>query len=80
MLGRLVLPQSLVAVFSNKVGWRETKRSIHEFQAVVVDKLDDELKSGWHGRFKRTRLSVFVEDNWVREHSAEPQNAKTMKL
>ena len=79
LFGKLVLPQSLVAVFSNKVGWRETKRSIHEFQAVVVDKLDDELKSGWQGRYKRTRLSMFVEDDWVREHSVEHRHAKTMK-
>ena len=79
MLGKLVMPQSLVAVFSNKVGWRETKRIIHKFQAVVVDKSDDVLESGWQGRYKRTRLSVFVEDDWVREHSAEPRHAKTMK-
>ena len=65
MLGERVLPQSLVAVYSNKKGWRETKGIIHNFQAVVVDKLDDELKSGWQGRYKRTRLSVFVEDDWV---------------
>ena len=79
MFGKLVFPQSLVAVFSNKVGWRETKRIIHKFQEVVVDKIDDELKSGWQGRFKRKRLSVFVEDDWVRETSLEPRNAKTMK-
>ena len=61
-MGKLVLPQSLIAVFCNKVGWRETKRIIHKYQEVVVDKMDDELKSGWQGRFKRKRLSVFVED------------------
>ena len=78
LLGILVLPQSLVAVFSNKVGWLETKRIIHKFQAVVVDMLDDELKSGWQGGYKRARLSVVVEDKWVREHSVEPRHAKTM--
>ena len=79
MIGKLVLPQSFVAVFSGKVGWRETKRIIHKFQEVMVDKLDDELKPGWKGRFKRKRPSVFVEDDWVQEHSVEPRNAKTMK-
>ena len=69
MIGKLVLPQSLVAVFCNKVGWRGTKRIIHKYQEVVVDKMDDELKSGWQGRFKRKRPSVFVEDDRVREHS-----------
>ena len=79
MIGELVLPQSLVAVFCNKVGWRETKRIIHKYQEVVVDKMEDELKSGWQGRFKRKRPSVFVEDDWVREHGVEPQHAETMK-
>ena len=73
------MPQSLVAEFCNKVGWQETKRIIHKFQEVAVDKMDDGLKSGWQGRFKRKRLSVFVEDDWVREHSVEPRHAKTMK-
>ena len=79
LLGKLVLPQSLVVVFINKVGWRETKRIVYKFQAAVVDKLDEELKSGWQGRYKRTRLSVFVEDDWVREHGLEPRHAKMMK-
>ena len=79
LLGKLVLPHSLVAAFINKVGWRETKRIIYKFQAVVVDKLDGELKSGWQGRYKRTRLSVFVEDDWVREHGLEPRHAKMMR-
>ena len=46
LLGKLFLPQLLVVAFVNKVGWRETKRIIYRFQAVVVDKLDDELISG----------------------------------
>ena len=79
LIGKLVLLQSLVAVFCNEVDWRETKRIIHKYQEVVVDKMDDELKSGWQGRFKRKRLSVFVEDDWVQEHRVEPQHAKTMK-
>ena len=45
-----VLPQSLVVAFIYKAGWRETERIIHKFQAVVVDKLGGELKSGWQGR------------------------------
>ena len=61
------------------MGWRGTKRIIHKYQEVVVDKIEDELKSGWQGRFKRKRLSVFVEDDWVREHGVEPRHAKTMK-
>ena len=65
LLGKLVLPQSLVVAFINKVGWHETKRIIHKFQAVLVDKLDNELKSGWQERYKKTRLSVFVDDDWV---------------
>ena len=79
LISKLVLPQSLVAVFCNKVGWRETKRIIHKCQEVVVDKMDDDLKSGWQGRFKRKRLSAFVEDNWVQEHRMEPRHAKTME-
>ena len=79
LIGKLVLPQSLVAAFCNKVGWGETKRIIHKYQEVVVDKMEDELKSGSQGRFKRKRLSVLVEDDWVREHGVEPRHAKTMK-
>ena len=78
LLGKLVLPQSLVVAFINMVGWRETKRIIYKFQVAVVDRLDEELKSGGQGRRKRTRLSVFVEDDWVREHSVEPRHAKMM--
>ena len=79
LIGKLVLLQYLVAVFCNKVGWRETKRIIHKYQEVVVDKMDDELKSGWQGRFKRKRLSVFVEDDWVGEHGVKPQHAEKME-
>ena len=78
LLGKLVLPQSLVLLFINKVGWKETKRVIHKFQSVVVDRLDEELKSGWQGRFKRVRPNVFIEDDWVHEHTVEPRHAKTM--
>ena len=79
LLGKLVLPQSLVLLISNKAGWKETKRIIHKFQTVVVDRLDEELKSGWQGRFKRVRPSVFIEDDWVHEHRVEPRQAKTMR-
>ena len=51
LIGKLVLPQSLVAVFRDKVGWRETKRIIHKFQEVVVDRFDDGLRSRWQGKF-----------------------------
>ena len=61
------------------MGWQETKRILYKYQELVVDKMDDELKSGWQGRFKRKCLSVFIEDDWVREHSVEPRHAKTMK-
>ena len=50
LIGQLVLPQLLVSVFCNEVGWRETKRIIHKYQEVVVDKMDDELKSGLAGK------------------------------
>ena len=68
LLGKLVLPQSLVLALISKVRWRETKRIIYKFQAAVIDKLDVDLKPGGQGRWKRTRLGVFVEDDGVREH------------
>ena len=76
LIGKLVLPQSFVAIFCNKVGWRETKRIIHKYQEVVVDKMEDELKSWWQGRFKRKRLSVFVEGDWVCEQGVEPDRQR----
>ena len=79
LISKLVLPQLLVVVFCNNVGSLKTKRIIHKYQEVVVDKIDDELKSGWQGRSKRKRPGVFVEEDWVREHSVEPQYAKAMQ-
>ena len=79
LLGKLVLPRSLVGVLITKVGWRETKRVIFKFQSVVVDRLDNVLKGGWRSKGKRKRPCVFVEDDWRGEHDVMPRHAKTMR-